>query len=147
MQATFVEIPQGTGARGKVLTVDSVTRRSLVSIQNTDSLCFPRGLVVGAAYVALRNNDTIESRSVWRAIRDGRRKAQKENAEDFIRLARVSIARNECSINELEKFQQFYANQGIAIVMSKKILLAAVRHLSSTAVLDWTKRKLKYEGS
>ena len=120
LQATFVEIPQGTCARGKVLTIDSVTRRSLVSIQNTDSLFLLRALLVGAAYVTLRNNDTTESRSVWKAISDGRRKAQKENAEDLVRLARVSISRNGCSINELEKFQQFYADRGIAIVVFDK---------------------------
>ena len=45
-EATYVDVPTGKGQRKRV-TVNAATRRSMVSITNSDNLCLPRAILVG----------------------------------------------------------------------------------------------------
>ncbi|OXU19616.1 hypothetical protein TSAR_004413 [Trichomalopsis sarcophagae] len=73
IEATYVEVPLGTGKR-KSFGINVLGQRSLISIvRNRDNLCLPRSLVVGEAFLNLKEDATDAAKKVWTAIRDGRR--------------------------------------------------------------------------
>jgi len=49
-----------------------------------------------------------------------RGKLQREKALELVRNAKIDIPNEGCSIAELEYFQKYLANDGIAIVVYKK---------------------------
>ena len=49
----IVEMPVGA-APTRSLSVNAITQRSIISIENRDNLCLPRALVVGEANIALK---------------------------------------------------------------------------------------------
>ena len=121
LHITFVSIPEGLGARrARKLTINSVTRRSIVSIVNNDNLCLPRLLVVGETYIKLWANETDEARKEWGVVRDGRRKLQRERAEKLMQDANVCIPPMGAGFSEIEQFQNYYLHIGIAIVVYNK---------------------------
>ena len=61
-------MPVGTGGiPGKpALTVSSLPKRSLATIQNDDNLCLPRALIVARAHLTLKTQDCAATKSLRR---------------------------------------------------------------------------------
>ncbi|XP_036150650.1 uncharacterized protein LOC118648443, partial [Monomorium pharaonis] len=104
------------GSRRK-LTLDNVAKRSILSITNSDNLCLPRSLVAARAYVERGEIRSGELHKHWMSIRLSRGRLQKEKALELVRNAKVNIPDNGCTIEELEQFQKYLAEFGIAIVL------------------------------
>ena len=81
LQVCYIEMPVGAGCCATNL--NDVQKRLIIVINNNDNLCLPRALAVGMVYVACKAQDCTETRAKWLAIRDGRRKMQKEHAESL----------------------------------------------------------------
>ena len=56
-------------------------------------------------------------RKEWRVISDGRRKLQKERVEKLVSDAGVILPLQGCGFREFTVFQDFFAAEGIAIVI------------------------------
>ena len=65
----------------------------------------------------MRATDSDHVREEWRVIRDGRRRLQREQ---LITKGNVQIPRKGCGFNEIEKFQKYYLQLNIAIVVYDK---------------------------
>ncbi|KAL6419664.1 hypothetical protein ACFW04_014567 [Cataglyphis niger] len=74
------------------LTLEDVAKRSIITINNADDLCFPRSLVVARVY--------CERGNLW-----------------AIRNAGVTITKEGCGIVEIKRFQRYLAVDNIAIVV------------------------------
>ena len=76
----------------------------------------------GSSYKITREcaNDLVGVRKEWNIIRDGRRKLQKQLVERLIQGANVRIPRVSCGFYEIERFQNFYLQSSIAIVVYEK---------------------------
>ena len=70
LQACYIEMPVSAGRYATKL--NDVQKRSIIVINNSDNLCFPRALAVGIVYVACKAQDCTETRAKWLVIRDGR---------------------------------------------------------------------------
>jgi len=113
-----VENPHGVGALGRnKAPYDALKRRSMIKINNeTDFYCLPRALVVGEAYIALKQNETPEQKKTWKRVIAPRRVLQKTMAVSLCEQARVVVPDESCGIRELEKFQKFFKVKNIAII-------------------------------
>ncbi|OXU21038.1 hypothetical protein TSAR_002691 [Trichomalopsis sarcophagae] len=91
IEATYAEVPHGAG-RKKSFGINMLGQRSLISIiRNSDNLCYPRALVVGEAFVNLKEDATNTTKKAWTIIRDSRRTLQKERALGLTAAAGVTI--------------------------------------------------------
>ncbi|OXU16500.1 hypothetical protein TSAR_010584 [Trichomalopsis sarcophagae] len=99
LTVALVNVP--VGERGKKLSINSVSKRSIVSICNNDNLCLPRALVVGEAFISYKKSDRPEEREIWKTVRDGRRCLQKTRANLLLVTANVTIPLNGCGIPEI----------------------------------------------
>jgi len=91
--------------RGRVaLTHGDVAKRSIVEINNSDNLCFPRALVVAQTYSERGNIRTGELYEKWNAIRYPHSSLQRECALQLTRNAGVVIPEEGCGIREIERF-------------------------------------------
>lgn len=122
VKCTYVDVPTGSGAakknkpRSKPLNV--LGKRSFVSIRNdNDNLCLPRALVVGEAHVKLSKDARPEAKKMFSRVRDGRRSLQRQLAIKLVRDANVRVPLEGCGYNEIDKFQSYYDNLGIAILV------------------------------
>lgn len=115
LEVTLVEMPVGAGRKNN-LTVDTVGQRSIVNIVNTDNLCLPRALVVAEVHLRLKQNNSEAMQTEWTIIRDGRRQLQRERAEILCRESAVRVPNNGCGLQELQRFQDYYARQNIGLV-------------------------------
>ena len=120
LEATYVNMPMGEGGNRKILNVDVVRQRSLVSIKNNDNLCLPRALVVGEMHAKLKTTETDLTKKMWVNIRDGRRPLQRQKAIKLLRDANVVVPMGGCGFREIEKFQEYYARREVAIVVYDK---------------------------
>jgi len=104
--------------RGRVaLTRGDVAKRSIVEINNSDNLCFPRALVVAQTYNERGNICTGELHEKWKAIRYPHSLLPCECALQLTRSAGVVIPEEGCGIREIERFQRYFAADNIAIVV------------------------------
>ena len=116
VEATYVDVPTGKGKRKRV-SINATTKRSMVSITNSDNLCLPRAIVVGEADLFLSSDCTAEAKKRWSDIRDGRRPLQRLCADRLIEIARVRVPAHGCGYVELEQFQRYFWTIDIAIVV------------------------------
>lgn len=68
-------------------------------------------------FLLLAKNDTEEIKKGWKLVRDGRKSIQRLKALDLIHRAKVDIPERGCGFREIQLFQNYYAPQGIAIVV------------------------------
>ena len=120
LQIYYVDMPVGAGRAKQALSIGDIRKRSIVSIQNKDTLYLPRALVVARAHLGFKTNKCTATRKEWRVISDGRRKLQKERAEKLVADAGVILPLQGCGFRKLTVFQDFFAAEGIAIVIFEK---------------------------
>ena len=123
LQIYYVDMPVGAGRAKQALSIGDIRERSIVSIQNKDTLCLPRALVVARAHLGFKTNKCAAKRKEWRVICDGRPKLQKERAEKLVADAGVILPLQGCGFRELTVFQDFFAAEGeifIVIVIFEK---------------------------
>ncbi|XP_070171517.1 uncharacterized protein [Polyergus mexicanus] len=110
-----ITVPSG---RGRVkLTNEDVVKRSIVTINNSDNLCFPRALVVARIYCERGNLRTGALHEKWNNIRHPHSPLQREFALQLTRNAGVTITEEGCGIPEIDRFQRYLAADNIAIVV------------------------------
>lgn len=114
---TSCVIRRVNGGSRRKLTYDNVSKRSILTITNADNLCLPRSLVTARAHAERGEIRTGEMHRHWMSIRLSRGKLQKEKALELVRNAKIDIPNKGCSIKELELFQKYLANDGIAVVV------------------------------
>ncbi|KAL6416989.1 hypothetical protein ACFW04_013046 [Cataglyphis niger] len=110
-----VSVPSGRG-RAK-LTREDVAKRSIITINNADDLCFPRSLVVARVYCERGNLRMGKLHEKWNNIRHPHSSLQRELAIQLVRNAGVTITKEDCGIAEIERFQRYLAVDNIAIVV------------------------------
>ncbi|KAL6417215.1 hypothetical protein ACFW04_012907 [Cataglyphis niger] len=110
-----VSVPSGRG-RAK-LTREDVAKRSIITINNADNLCFPRSLVVARVYCERGNLRMGKLHEKWNNIRHPHSSLQRELAIQLVRNAGVTITKEGCGIAEIERFQRYLAVDNIAIVV------------------------------
>ena len=114
----FVSIVSPPVGQGRVkLTHETVSKRSILSIRNDDNLCLPRSLVVAHVHAVRGQVRTGDLQTNWDKIRNNRGKCQTERARQLVIDANVPIPPNGCGLREIEKFQEYYARNNIAIVV------------------------------
>ena len=113
LQAYYVAMPVGAGGipEKPALTVSSLRKRSLVTIQNDDNLCLPRALVVARVHLTLKTQGCAATHKEWQIIRESRRKLQKERAEKLVNDADVFLPYDGCGFRELLAFQNFLSRR------------------------------------
>ncbi|OXU19615.1 hypothetical protein TSAR_004412 [Trichomalopsis sarcophagae] len=104
IEATYVEVPLGTGKR-KSFGINVLGQRSLIFIvRNCDNLCLPQSLVVGEAFLNLKEDATDAAKKVWTAIRDGRRSLKKDRAFMLTAAANLIIPANAVVVYDSNSF-------------------------------------------
>lgn len=117
VSAALVTLPAGSGKQSNILTHENVKKRSILQINNSDSLCLPRSLVTAVAH-ALRGQDRAGAfHDYWETIRCSRSVEQRERAQELVRDARVTMPENGCGLFEIQRFQNHLALDRIAIVV------------------------------
>ncbi|KAL6419166.1 hypothetical protein ACFW04_014043 [Cataglyphis niger] len=87
------------------LTRKDVAKRSIITIRNSDNLCFPRSLVVVRIYCERGNLRTEELHEKLNAVRYRQSMLQRELALELTRNAGVTIPEEGCGLREIERFQ------------------------------------------
>ncbi|KAL6417099.1 hypothetical protein ACFW04_012980 [Cataglyphis niger] len=107
-----------SSGRGRVkLTREDVAKRSIITINNGDDLCFPRSLVVARVYCERGNLRMGKLHEKWNNIRHPHSSLQRELAIQLVRNAGVTITKEGCGIAEIARFQRYLAVDNIAIVV------------------------------
>ncbi|XP_067203729.1 uncharacterized protein [Linepithema humile] len=104
-----------TGRAGNAL--DIAGKRSILTISNSDNLCFPRALVTAQIYNERGNLRTGSLQERWNAVRYRHSSLQRELARDLTRKVGITIPEEGCGIREIEHFQQYLAAENIAIMV------------------------------
>ncbi|KAL6421672.1 hypothetical protein ACFW04_014487 [Cataglyphis niger] len=99
------------------LTREDVAKRSIITINNRDDLCFPRSLVVARVYCEHDNLRMGKLHEKWNNIRHPHSSLQRELTIQLVRNAGVTITKKGCGIAEIERFQRYLAVDNIAIVV------------------------------
>ena len=71
-------------------------------------------------HAKLKTSVTNLTKKLWANIRDGRRSLQRQKALKLLRDAKVVVPMGGCGFSEIEKFQEYYARRGVAIVVYDK---------------------------
>ncbi|CAB0040139.1 unnamed protein product [Trichogramma brassicae] len=121
LDATYIDVPHGYGRKRQPVDIKTVSKRSIVTINNDDDLCLPRALIVGEAYLAFRTDITADARREWNRARDGRRQYQRELAMRLMRDAGVTITGRGGGYAEIKQFQAHYDRKKISLVALDKI--------------------------
>jgi len=112
-----VAAPAGRGGVSNRLTREDVAKRSILQINNTDNLCFPRSIVAARVYCERGNVRTGELNDKWNSVRYWNSVLQRELALQLTRSAGIAIPEEGCGIHEIERFQRFLAAENIAIIV------------------------------
>ena len=99
------------------LTEETVSKRSILTIKNSDNLCLPRSLVVAHAYAVRGQTRSGKLHSYWNLIRHSNSSVQKEAAEHIMSLSATKVPTDGCGIEEIHKLQIFFAGHATAIVV------------------------------
>lgn len=111
-------IVQGVTGGGRVkCTLDNTKKKSILTIDNNDNLCFPRSLVTAKAYKLRGQLRSGALHRKWLDISHIRSKNQRQEASELVRVAKVRIPRNGCGLEEISDFQNYFSRQGFAIVV------------------------------
>ena len=108
LNVIHVAVPRG-GTRKRVKSFDPKKilkdKRSVITINNKDDLCFGRALAVAKCHALKENNDE-KARDSWDSLRryDGPQKAAAEALYDA-----AGVKRGRCGVPEMQKFQEFLA--------------------------------------
>src|SRR5436190_16903635 len=86
-----VAVPSGRG-RVKLTREDITAKRSILSINNTDNLCFPRSLVTARIYCERGNLRTGKLHEKWNAVRRSHSSLQRELALQLTKNAGVTMS-------------------------------------------------------
>ena len=117
VRCTYIETPMGSGRPRTRITIDTVSKRSFITIKNNDNLCLPRALVIAQARLKFIKEGGKEAKHTYSSVRDWRRPLQKLRAEKLVREAGVRVPIEGCGYPELVKFQKYFDKFGIAIVL------------------------------
>lgn len=111
-----VEVPTGGGR--KRLTGEDVSKRSILTISNDDSLCLPRSLVCAHVHKQKGQITKGEWVSRWNEIRNSARPKQRAEATALLRAAGIAeVPPNGCGLIEIRKLQEHYAKSNVAVVI------------------------------
>ena len=111
-------IVDGVAGRGRVkLTSQDVNKKSILNIRNDDNLCLPRSLATAYAYAVRGQIRTGVLHDYWNRIRNETGRTQRTAAEELVRLADVSIGDEGCGLQDVDKFQTYWATRGTAVVV------------------------------
>ena len=89
------------------LTEETVSKRSILTIKNSNNLPLPRSFVVVHAYAVKGQKRSGKLHSYWNLIRHSNSSVQKETAEHIVNLSATQVPTNGCGIEEIHKFQIF----------------------------------------
>ena len=110
-------IVKDTRGKGRVkCSKDNTRKKSIITIKNDDNLCFPRSLVVAKAHADLGHLRSGDLYDFWMNIRKTGT-VQTLEVEKLIKDACVKIPEDGCGHSEFVKFQDYYAQFGIAIII------------------------------
>ena len=85
-------IVKGTSGRGRVrLIEETVSKRSILTIKNSDNLCLLRSLVVAHAYAVRGQNRSGKLHGYWNLIRHSNSSVQKEAAGHIVSLSATQL--------------------------------------------------------
>ena len=112
-----VSVPAGRGRQSNRLTREDIAKRSILQINNTDNLCFPRSIVVARTYQERGQLRTGELQEKWGSVRHQRSSLQRKLAEELTKSAGITIPEEGCGIREIEQFQRILATENIAIMV------------------------------
>ncbi|XP_072761952.1 uncharacterized protein [Anoplolepis gracilipes] len=115
IRVSKVTPPQGSGRNA--LTWDIIVKRPILTISNSDNLCFPRALVSAQIFNERGNLRTGELHEKWNTVRRQNSVLQRDLALQITRNAGVTIPEEGSGIPEIERFQQYLAGDNIAIVI------------------------------
>lgn len=106
---TTAKMPVGRGRGNKYnsFTEECTARRGIVSINNQDTLCLPRALVVAIAY--------IDKDPLYTKIRLDRGKIQTKRAQELLEKAQCTIPTEGAGISELDQLQRYLSNYQITV--------------------------------
>ncbi|XP_067216278.1 uncharacterized protein [Linepithema humile] len=97
--------------------LDIVGKRSILTINNSDNLCFPRALVTAQINNERGNVRTGELHARWNAVRTRNSSSQRELAGELTKKVGIAIPEVGCGIREIEHFQQYLAAENVAIIV------------------------------
>ena len=150
-------VVSGVEGSGRVaLTHETISKKSILTINNTDNLCLPRSLVAARAHAERGDLRSGEFNKNWRRISDGRRDTQRSAALELVHRSGVKIPARGCGLRETHQFQKSLANEGIAIVVyefltfGKRIAALYDGHqsvISATSAIKHTLYILYYQQS
>ena len=111
-------IVKGVTGRGRVcLTEESINKKSILTINNKDNLCLPRSLVAAYAYAVRGQIRTGDLHEHWNKIRRSESRLQRSAAIELVNLANVRVPDEGCGLEEIRKFQIFFATRCTVIVV------------------------------
>ena len=93
------------------------TQLTQESINNDDNLCLPRNLATAYAYVVRGQIRTGRLHEYWNLIRRNNGSVQKGAAEELLNLANVQVPIRGCGLEEIHRFQIFFATRATALVV------------------------------
>jgi len=99
------------------LTREDVAKCSILQINNTDNLCFPRSLVVARVDQEHGQLRMVELQERWKSMRYQRSSLQRKLAEELTKAAGITISEEDYEICEIEQFQRILASENIAIMI------------------------------
>ncbi|XP_072758832.1 uncharacterized protein [Anoplolepis gracilipes] len=115
IRVSKVTPPQGRGRNA--LTRDIIVKLLILTISNSDNLCLPRALVSAQIFNEHGNLRTRKLHEKWNAVRRQNSVLQRDLALQLTRNAGVTIPEEGSGIPEIERFQQYFARDNIAIVI------------------------------
>ena len=115
MSTCVVSGVEGSGC--VTLRHETIAKKSILTINNTDHSCLPRSLVAARAHAECEDLGSGEFHKNWRRISDGRRETQRSAALELVHRGGVEIPARGCGLREIRQFLKSLANEGIAIVV------------------------------
>ena len=110
----------GKGRNKKSDSIEILSKKSIISITNSDDLCLFRALVVGEYYLKKSQIDKIIFRKVSQKLRTTNE--QRIQALELLKNTIQTVPANGCGFYELKQIQDYYIKKGIGIVVYEKSL-------------------------
>ena len=104
VRCTYIDTPMGSGRKKTKVTMDTLPKRSYISIKYNDNLCLPRALVVAQARLKSINEGGVAVQHAYNTARDARRPMQTRLAEKLAQDAGVRLPKEGCGYSELVQF-------------------------------------------
>ena len=108
----------GVAGHGRVkLTEENVKKKAILTIKNDNHLCLPRRLAAAYAYIVRGQIRTGRLHDYWNLIRRSNGTVQKRAAAELLNLANVQVPVRGCGLEEIHRFQIFFATRATAVVV------------------------------